>query len=57
MRTLRPLLRQLGERWPILLVVPTFVHAGYTWPQSLMFGVGAVLLAELIYALLRRAIE
>ena len=56
-RTFGLILRQLGERWPIVLVVPTFIHAGYTWPQSLIFGACSVALAELIYAQVRPRID
>ncbi len=57
MRTVRLVLRHVAERWPIIIVVPAFAHAGYTWQQALIFGAGAVLLAELIYAQVRRRID
>ena len=57
MRTFGLILRQLGERWPIVLVVPAFIHAGYTWPQSLIFGACSVILTELIYAQVRARLD
>ena len=57
MRTVRLVLRHLAERWPIIIVVPAFAHAGYTWQQALIFGAGAVLLAELVYTLVRRRFD
>ena len=46
-------LRWLVERWPLVIVVPAFVTAGYTWVQVFGLAVLATVLAELAFAFVK----
>ncbi len=35
--------------WPVILVIPIFAYAGYSWLQTLTLGAASILLTELFY--------
>ena len=37
------------HRWPVILVIPIFTFAGYSWLQALVLGTASILLMELFY--------
>ena len=53
MRVLDAASRLLLDRWPVFFVVPAFVSAGYTWAQVLGLTVLAIVLTELVFAIVK----
>ena len=53
MRSLDGVGRLFLARWPALFIPPAVAYAGYTGWQAVALGILAVLLAELVFAIVK----
>jgi len=44
------------QRWPIVLVAPALVYAGYSWREAAILTALAIVVAEVVFAIVAAAL-